>query len=313
MHLTIPTKEDLLKAKQRVEPYIFKTPVIQNDFFNELVGGKVYFKCENLQRIGAFKVRGAVNAVLQLSAEEKKKGIATHSSGNHAQAIAFAAKLFGLKAYIVMPENSSPVKLERVRELGAEVILCKATLQSRETMLKETVDRTGAVFIPPFDHINIVCGQGSAAIEFLEEVPKMDILMAPVGGGGLLSGTALAAKYFSPSTLVWGAEPEMADDASRALRSGKFEENDPSKTTMADGLRTTLGKITFPIIKENVSDILTVSEEEIKNAMALIWNRLHVIIEPSSAVPVAALIKYKERFMGKTTGIIFSGGNVNAA
>lgn len=309
----ILSRQDLQEARDRISPYIFMTPVIQSDFFNELIGGEIFFKCENLQRIGSFKVRGAVNAVLQLSAKKKEKGIATHSSGNHAQAIAFAAKLFGLKAFIVMPENSSAVKLDRVRELGGEVILCKATLESRETVLKEIAERTGAVFIPPFDHPDIICGQASAAIEFLEAVPGMHILMAPVGGGGLLSGTALAVKYFSPSTKVWGTEPELADDASRGLHSGRIEENDPTKITIADGLRTTLGRITFPIIRENVEEILTVSEEEIKNAMALTWNRLHIIIEPSSAVPVAALIKYKERFAGKKTGIIFSGGNINAA
>jgi threonine dehydratase len=307
----IPSKIEIEDAHLRIEKYIYKTPILQNDFINTLAQSDVLFKCENLQKIGAFKVRGVFNAMLQLSKEEQHKGVATHSSGNHAQALALAAKNLGMKAFIVMPNNSPKIKKEGVKELGAEIIECENSLQAREKTLQELIRKTNAIFIPPYNDYKIICGQATASKELIEQSGKLDFILAPVGGGGLLSGTCLSAKYFSAKTKVIGCEPENMNDAFRSLQSGNIETNNIDSFTIADGLRTTLGEKTFTIIKDNVSEILTVSENEIIAALQLIWKRLKIIVEPSSAVPVAVLLKNKKVFANKKVGIIISGGNVD--
>ena len=304
------SKENIVQAHQRISPYILKTPVLNSKALDQQLNCELFFKCENQQKIKAFKIRGAMNAVLLLPEHEKKKGVATHSSGNHAQAIALAAKTLGIKSWIVMPENSSKIKVEGAKGLGAEIIFCKPTVADREKTLLEVLEKTGAIYLPPYNHEHIIAGQGTAAKELLTEVPGLNLLFAPVGGGGLLSGTALSAHYFSPNTSVYGCEPENADDAYRSFHSGKIEDLPEGKSTIADGLRTTLGPITFAIIKEHVKGILTVTEEEIITAMKVIKEKLNQDIEPSSAVPVAALFKNKRLIAGKRVGIIISGGNV---
>ena len=307
-----PTKEVIEAAAQRIAPYVHKTPVLTSKSINAIMGAELFFKCENFQKVGAFKYRGATNAILSLTTEERKNGVATHSLGNHAQAIALAAKTNGMKAYIVMPENSAKVKLEAVRGYGAEVILCGPNLKDRETTLDEVLKRTGATFIHPYNNYHIVAGQATAAKELIEEVPHLDIIMTPVGGGGLLSGTALSVHYFSPHTIVIAGEPKNADDAYRSLQQGKIVPPNPP-SSMADGLLSSLGEKTFDIIQKHVKEIITVTEEEIVAAMRLVWERMKIIIEPSSAVPVAAAIKNKTAFTGKRIGIIISGGNVDLA
>jgi threonine dehydratase len=303
------TKESIEKAHERIKPYIHRTPVMTSQSVDDLAGCKIFFKCENLQKIGAFKARGAMNAVLSLSDGERAKGVATHSSGNHAQALARAAKIMGIKSYIVMPRTAPAIKKRGVEGYGGEIFECEPNLQSRETTLAEVVKRTGAVEIHPFNNYDVITGQATAAKELIEEVPGLDIVMAPVGGGGLLSGPALTVKYFSPNTVVIAGEPEGADDAYRSLKSGKIE---PSQSdSIADGLLTSLGDKTFPIIREQVKEIVTVSDQEIVAAMKFIWERMKVIVEPSCAVPFAAALKSKEKFAGRKIGIILSGGNVD--
>lgn len=305
----VPTKQDITEAHVRIEAYIHKTPVLTSQSLDELAGCQIFFKCENFQKIGAFKARGAMNAALSLTPAERAKGLATHSSGNHAQALARAAKLLNTKSYIVMPKTSPDIKKKGVRAFGGEIFECEPTLQSRESTLAEVVAKTGATEIHPFNNYDVMAGQATAAKELIEEVEKLDVIMAPVGGGGLLSGTALAVKYFSPSTIVIAGEPSGADDAYRSLQSGKIE---PSQSnSVADGLLTQLGDKTFPVIRELVKEVITVSDSEIVGAMRLIWERLKIIVEPSCAVPFAALLKHKERFKGKKVGIILSGANVD--
>lgn len=302
--------QHILDAHERIKPFIHKTPVLTSKTINELTGADLFFKCENFQKIGAFKIRGGMNAVLSLSKEKQQKGIATHSSGNHAQAIALAAKEVGTKAYIVMPENSPQVKVDAVRGYGAEIFFCKPNQAAREKVLNEVVERTGAEFIHPFNNNHVITGQATSAKELIDEIPRLDFILAPVGGGGLLSGSALSAYYFSPSIYVIAGEPEGAADAILSFNSGKIE-TAPFVKTIADGLLTTLGDKTFPIIKNLVKDILSVSDEEIIASMKLVYERMKLVIEPSAAVPLAALIKNKALFKGKRVGIIFSGGNVD--
>jgi threonine dehydratase len=275
-----------------------------------MAGARVFFKCENFQKIGAFKIRGGMNAVLSLPAEERRHGVATHSSGNHAQAIAYAAREVGTPAYIVMPRNAPEIKKKAVAGYGAEIILCEPTLQAREDTLREVVARTGAAFVHPFDDYRVIAGQATCAVELLEDVPGLEVVMAPVGGGGLLGGTALAVHYLSPGTPVIAGEPAGADDAYRSLKAGAIQTNATTQT-IADGLLTSLGDKTFPLIRQYVQDIITVTDEEIVAAMRLIWERMKIIIEPSCAVPFAALLREKERFAGKRVGIILTGGNVD--
>jgi len=303
------TAADIQSAHEKIHPFIHRTPVFTGRIINELSGANVFFKCENLQKIGAFKIRGAMNAVLSLSKEELQKGIATHSSGNHAQAIAYAAKIAGTKAYIVMPETSPAVKVDAVKDYGAEIFFCKPTQQSREETLQQVVKETGAGFIHPYNDYRVICGQATCAKELIEDIPLLDFIIAPVGGGGLLSRTLLSAHYFAPSAVVYAGEPEGAADAVLSLKSGKIEKA-PFVNTIADGLLTTLGDKTFPIIRQYVKDILTVSDKEIIAAMRLVYERLKLVVEPSGAVPLAALLKNREIFSGKRVAVIFSGGNV---
>ena len=304
------TSQTIRSAHARIKPYIHRTPVFSCKNLDDITGGKLFFKCENFQKVGAFKMRGAANAVLQLTPEELERGVATHSSGNHAQALALAAKDNGAKAYIVMPENSPQVKVNAVMGYGAEVILCTSTLEARESTLAEVMQRTGAVFIPPFNDERIIAGQATAALELIEDVPNLDMIIAPVGGGGLLSGTALSAHYFSPGTKVIGAEPAGADDAFKSFYSGTRVTAHTPKT-LADGLQTTLGDIPFAIIQEWVSGIAICSEATIVTAMKLTWERMKIIIEPSSAVPLGAILDGNIDVKGKRVGIIISGGNVD--
>jgi len=305
-----PTLSDIEKAHHRISGYTHVTPVLTSKTINEITGSENYFKCENFQRIGAFKMRGASNAILSLKKDERSNGVATHSSGNHAQAVALAAKLTGIKAYIVMPKGSSKVKKEAVQDYGAEIIICENTLASREETLNNVVEKTGARFIHPYNDYAVITGQATASKELIESTPNLDAVITPVGGGGLLGGTALSSHYLMPSTKVYGAEPKNVDDAYQSFKEGKII---PVGTTptIADGLKTSLGERNFDIISEMVTDIFTVSEKEIIDAMRLVWERMKIIIEPSSAVALAVLIDQKEFFRNKKVGIIISGGNVD--
>jgi threonine dehydratase len=305
----VPDRQTIIEAHERIKTFISHTPVMTSQSVNEQAGCSVFFKCENFQKVGAFKARGAMNAALSLPPEKRVKGLATHSSGNHAQAVARAAKILGVKSYIVMPHTAPEIKKRGVRGYGGEIFECEPTLQAREATLAEVITKTGATEIHPFNNYDVIAGQATAAKELFEEVGQLDVLMAPVGGGGLLSGTALAANYFSPGTIVIAGEPAGSDDAYRSLKSGKIEQ--AQSNTIADGLLTTLGDKTFPIIQKYVKEIITVTDEEIIEALRLVWERMKIIIEPSCAVPLAALLKEKERFAGKRVGIIFSGGNVD--
>lgn len=304
------TKESIESAAVRIAPFIHTTPIMTNKSINELSGLDLYFKCENFQKIGAFKIRGGMNASLQLTPEQMKKGVATHSSGNHAQALAFAAKMLGIKAYIVMPESSPQVKVNAVRGYGAEVTICASNQAARESTLQEIVDRTGATFIHPYDNDEVITGQATCVKEMIEAIPDLDIVVTPVGGGGLLSGTCLGANYFKTGLKVYAGEPEGAADAVLSIQSGKVEKA-PFINTIADGLMTTLSDRTLAIIKAHVSDILLVSDDEIKAALRLVYERMKIIIEPSCAVPLAAVLKNPALFKGKKVGIILSGGNVD--
>ena len=304
-----PNQKAIEAAHERIRQHIHRTPVMTSASINAISGGSLFFKCENFQKIGAFKARGAMNAVLSLSKDALRKGVATHSSGNHAQALARAAKIVDAKAFIVMPRTSPEIKKRGVRAFGGEIFECEPTLASRESMLADVVAKTGAYEIHPFNNFEVIAGQATAAKELFEEVPDLDIIIAPVGGGGLLSGVALATHFYSPTTVVLAAEPSGADDTLRSMQSGRIEESQAD--SIADGLLTTVGNKTFPIIQEHVKKVITVSDEEIVRAMRLIWERMKIIIEPSCAVPVAAVLKSKEIFEGKRTGIILSGGNVD--
>jgi threonine dehydratase len=308
--MNLPSFADIEKAHDLIRPYIHRTPVLSTNSINEIVGAELLFKCENLQKVGAFKFRGACNSVFSLSDEEAKNGVCTHSSGNHAAALALAARMRSIPAYIVMPENSPEIKKIAVAGYGAKITYCTPTLEARESTLKNVAAETGATEIHPFNYFNVICGQGTAAKELIEEVPILDVLMAPVGGGGLLSGTALATRELLPNALVIAAEPAGADDAFRSFCS-KILLPSVGPKTIADGLLTSLGSITFELILNNVDQIATVSEESIVAAMRMIWERMKIIIEPSSAVPLAAILENKVDVKGKKVGIILSGGNVD--
>jgi len=306
----IPTAADLTAAAERIDPHIHHTPVLTCGYLDQQCGTELFFKCENFQKVGAFKFRGACNAVFSLSPEELARGVAAHSSGNHAQALALAARLRQTQATIVMPENSTAVKIAAVRGYGAEVVLCPATTEAREAETARVVRETGATLIHPFNDSRIIAGQGTAALELLEEIPDLDLLLAPVGGGGLLSGTTLAAQNFSPRIRVVGAEPSAADDAKRSLETGTLQPSiDPQ--TIADGLRTSLGELTFQMIRDGVERIVTVDEAAIIEAMRTVWMRMKILIEPSAAVPVAALLTGGLEVSGQRVGVILSGGNVD--
>ena len=304
------TLSDIQAAHDRIRPYIHRTPVLTCQTLNDISGANLFFKCENFQKIGAFKARGGVNAVLSLSKSELENGVVTHSSGNHAQAIAYAAALVGTKAYIVMPRTAPSVKKAAVLGYGAEVIECEPTLEARESTVNQVIEKTGAAMIHPFDNYAVITGQATCAKELIEDYGSFDVIMAPVGGGGLLSGTALSTHFLCPTAQVIAGEPEGAADAVLSFKSGKIEKA-PFINTIADGLLTNLGEKTLPIIRQYVTDILLVNDAEIIAAMKLIWERMKIIIEPSCAVPFAALLRNKEHFEGKKIGIILTGGNVD--
>ncbi len=304
------TKASIEAAAIRIAPYIHNTPIMTCKSINELYGLDLYFKCENFQKIGAFKIRGGMNASLQLTKAQLEKGVATHSSGNHAQALAFAAKMLGIKAYIVMPESSPQVKVNAVRGYGAEVTICASNQAARESTLESIVERTGATFIHPYDNDEVITGQATCVKEIIDAIPDIEIVVTPVGGGGLLSGTCLGAHYFKPGLKVYAGEPEGAADAVLSIQSGKVEKA-PFVNTIADGLMTTLSDRTLEIIKAHVAEIILVSEDEIKAALRLVYERMKIIIEPSCAVPLAAVLKNADLFKGKKVGIILTGGNVD--
>lgn len=305
-----PTIQDILEAADRIKPYVHRTPVLTNESLNHRVGAQVYLKCENFQKVGAFKFRGACNAVFSLTDKEAARGVATHSSGNHAQALALAARLRGIPAYIVMPENAPQVKKDAVGGYGGEITFCAPTLEAREATLRRLVERTGAAFIHPFDNERVIAGQATAALELLADIPALDVIIAPVGGGGLLSGTAIAAAETKKGIRVIAGEPEMADDAFRSLKEGKILPSE-NPQTIADGLLTSLSGLTFSIIQSRLEQIVTVSEQGIVDSMKFIWERLKIVIEPSAAVAVAVLWEKKIDLTGLKVGVILSGGNVD--
>ena len=304
------TLTDIRQAAKRIQPLIHRTPVLTSETLNRTSGAQLFFKCENFQRAGAFKMRGAANATLSLSKTDRNQGVATHSSGNHGQALAKAAQSVGIPAYIVMPRTAPEVKKRAVAEYGAEIIFCEPTLQAREDTLAQVIDRTKATFVHPYNNDQVITGQATAALELIEDTEELDVLMAPVGGGGLLSGTALSTHYLLPQATVIAGEPTGADDAYRSLQAGEIIPSE-QPNTIADGLLTSLGNKTFPIIQAYVKEIITVSDEEIITAMRLIWERMKIIIEPSCAVPLAALLSRASDFSDKRIGIILTGGNVD--
>ncbi|WP_437563942.1 pyridoxal-phosphate dependent enzyme [Sorangium sp. So ce542] len=303
----LPTIEDIRRAAARLAPHAHVTPVMTSRTIDGMAGARVFFKCENLQRVGAFKFRGACNAVLALSDEDARRGVATHSSGNHAAALALAARIRGVPAHIVMPESAPAVKRAAVEGYGARIVTCAPTLRSREETLARVLSETGAILVHPYNDAHVIAGQGTAALELASQVEHLDAVVAPVGGGGLLSGTAVATSALSRARTV-GAEPQAADDAARSLREGKIlPSNDP--ITIADGLRTSLGELTFAVLRERGVEIVTVGEEDIVKAMRVVWERMKILIEPSSAVPVAAVLLRKVQ--GARIGVILTGGNVD--
>lgn len=306
----IPTLQDIERVHDTIKPFINRTPVLHAEEINAMAGCEIFFKCENFQKVGAFKMRGAASAVAALTKEERQRGIATHSSGNHAQAVALSGKQYGIPAHIVMPQNAPKVKRQRVKEYGGIIYTSGNRITDREAMLDKVIEATNANFIHPYDNYDVIAGQASASKELLEEVDNLNIIIAPIGGGGMMSGTALYTHYTQPHIKVLGSEPEIVNDAFRGMQSGQIEYNDRIDT-IADGLRTPLSKKTFEIIQKHVQDIITVSEEEIVAAMRIIWERLKIIIEPSCAVPFAAILQQKERFKNQRIGVIITGGNVD--
>lgn len=302
--------DDIRAAADRIRPYVHDTPILTSHYFDTLFGAHLFFKCENFQKVGAFKARGACNAVYSLTEEEAKRGVASHSSGNHAQAVAYAARLRGLPCHIVMPTSAPDIKRNAVRDYGATIVDCEPTMASRERTLQDIVDRTGAHAIPPYNDVHVIAGQGTAALELMSEIPDLDAIMTPVGGGGLLSGTAACARGLGPASMeIIGVEPEMADDARRSLREGKIlPSGDPM--TIADGLRGMLGEITFRHLEAHGVQMHTASEESIREALALVFERMKLVVEPSAVVTIAALMGQPALVRGKRVGIILSGGNV---
>jgi threonine dehydratase len=307
MTLDLPT---IRSAHERIRPHIHRTLVLTSSRLDEASGASLFFKCENFQKIGAFKARGATNAVFSLDESTVRRGVATHSSGNHGAAVARAAKLRGISAHIIMPSNSAKVKIRAVESYGARVVFCEPTEEARETVCADVIAKTGATLIHSFENPYVIAGQGTAVVELLEDVPDLDLVMCPVGGGGLLAGTAVAAKSIRPNIRVIAAEPENADDAAQSFRAGRVIYI-AKKFTIADGLRTNVGEPNFAIIKRYVEDIVTVSEKAIVSAMRTIWETMKIIVEPSAAVPFAAIQERKMDVGGKRVGVILTGGNVD--
>lgn len=308
--MQLPTLTDIQAAHERIKPFIHRTPVLSSQQINKIFGCELFFKCENFQKVGAFKFRGATNAVLSLTEREKKAGVVTHSSGNHAAALALAGRLNKVKAYIVMPESAPAVKKNAVAGYGAEITFCKPTLQAREETTKIIMEKRGATLIHPYDNFNVICGQGTAALELLDEERHLDIVVAPVGGGGLMSGTSTLVKSINKKIRVIGAEPLNANDAYISFKTGKLTPS-VNPVTVADGLLTSLSELTFSIISGNVDDIYTAKEESIIESMLLVWERMKIIIEPSSATVLGIIKENPGIFRGKRVGLIISGGNVD--
>jgi len=315
MLTSYPSPKDLEETAERIRPFVKRTEIQTCRSLNDLIGADLHFKCENFQFGGAFKIRGAMNAVLSLPEEERKRGIVTHSSGNHAQAVSIAARETGVKAHIVMPRNAPQTKKDAVAEYGGNIIECDSTQQAREETVERVAQETGATFIPPYNHYDVIAGQATVCRELLEDIPDLDDVVVPVGGGGLLSGTVLSADhhishYGISKVGVIAGEPAGAEDAYRSWKTGVLQKNETTNT-IADGLRMSLGDKTFPIIIQHVDEIVLVEDEEIADAMRLIWERMKVVVEPSAAVPLAAICKRTEYFRGKKVGVILSGGNVD--
>ena len=303
-------KQHLIDCHERIKPFIHNTPVLTSRLINEMAGAHLFFKCENFQRMGAFKMRGAANSIMQLSDEQKQNGVVTHSSGNFAQALSLSAQSLGVTAYIVMPDSAPQVKKEAVKGYGGVLVECESTLEARERTSQEIVEKHGATFIHPSNDDHVILGQGTACKELLELHPNLDYVVTPVGGGGLIAGTALAAHYFGNQCKTVGGEPFEVDDAYRSLQSGQIETNSTTNT-IADGLKTQLGDRNFPVIQKHVEEIIRVTEDEIIQSMRLLWERLKIVCEPSCAVALAAVFREKEKFKAQEIGIIISGGNVD--
>ncbi|ARE40188.1 Threonine dehydratase, catabolic [Rhodovulum sp. P5] len=306
----IPTYDDVVAAHQRAAPYIHRTPVLTSTFLNDLTGAELFFKCENFQKAGAFKVRGACNAVFGLDDETAKKGVATHSSGNHALSLSYAAGRRGIPCHVVMPRTAPQAKKDAVRGYGGIITECEPSTSSRESVFAEVQAETGAEFVHPYNDPRVIAGQGTCSRELNEQVPGLDAVIAPIGGGGMVSGTCLTLSNIAPETKIYAAEPEQADDAYRSFKAGHIIADDAPET-VADGLKVPLKDLTWHFVSNHVTDILTASEDEIVDAMKLIWKRMKIVMEPSSAVPLATILKNKEIFAGKRVGVVITGGNVD--
>ncbi|TXT60541.1 MAG: L-threo-3-hydroxyaspartate ammonia-lyase [Promethearchaeota archaeon] len=307
----MPEYQDIIEAYHRINDYINKTPVITSRTLNKKTEADIFLKCENFQRVGAFKMRGAVNALSQMSEEQKNKGVITHSSGNHAQAIALSAKLLNIHATIVMPRTSPKVKIRATRDTyDAEVVLCEPTLEARQTTTQNLIDKHGYTLIHPYDNENVIAGAGTAAYELLNQVKELEMIFAPIGGGGLMSGTSIATKGFDPGIQVIGVEPENVNDAYRSLQSGKIQKNE-TINSIADGLLTNLSERTFSILQKNVDQIITISEQQILDATRFIWERMKLVVEPSGACSLGGVMSKEIPIKGKRIGVIISGGNVD--
>ena len=308
--MIIPTYQDMLAAYDRIAPYIHKTPVLTSSFLNELIGAKLFFKCENFQKAGAFKVRGASNAVFGLSEEDAANGVCTHSSGNHALSLSYAAGRRGIPCNVVMPRTAPQAKKDAVIGYGGTITECEPSTSSREAVFAEVQAATGGDFVHPYNDPRVIAGQGTCSRELVEQTDGLDVVVAPIGGGGMISGTCLTLSNIAPETRIIAAEPEMADDAHRSFKAGHIIADDAPET-VADGLKVPLKDLTWHFVSNHVSDILTASEDEIVEAMKLTWKRMKIVMEASSAVPLATIIKHKDRFAGKRVGIIITGGNVD--
>ncbi len=306
----IPTLDDMLAAHVRIKPYIHRTPVLTSSFLNELTGAELFFKCENFQKAGAFKVRGASNAVFGLSDDMLEKGVATHSSGNHALSLSYAAGRRGIPCTVVMPRTAPQAKKDAVIGYGGKIVECEPSTSSREEVFAQVVKETGAEFVHPYNDPRVIAGQGTCSRELIEQVEGLDAVIAPIGGGGMISGTCLTLSNLAPTVKIYAAEPEQADDAARSFKAGHIIADD-APVTVADGLKVPLKELTWHFVSNHVTDILTTSEDEIIDAMKLIWKRMKIVMEPSSAVPLAAILKNKEVFAGKRVGVIITGGNVD--
>ncbi len=306
----IPTFEDMLAARDRVKPYVHRTPVLTSEFLDDLTGAKLFFKCENFQKAGAFKVRGACNAVFGLSDDMLEKGVATHSSGNHALSLSYAAGRRGIPCYVVMPRTAPQAKKDAVRGYGGIITECEPSTSSREAVFAKVQAETGAEFVHPYNDPRVIAGQGTCSAELIEQAENLDMVIAPIGGGGMISGTCLTLSNLAPNIKIYAAEPEQADDAARSFKAGHIIADD-APVTVADGLKVPLKELTWHFVSNHVTDILTASESEIVDAMKLIWKRMKIVMEPSSAVPLATILKNKDMFAGKRVGIIITGGNVD--